>query len=583
MQPGVSWVLNVFSRNESIFTKLMYALHMQSSLIKNYLGFFTLITSVCVTLFVSPFNSVDPVNLPKLSLLIILSFALAGFVLSDFEFFKVKKSRPVTLIIAIFIAQLVLCLAFDNRDFTFKLYGTFGRNTGFIAYLALTLLFIASVTSASKILLKRYVAAIVVTGALLAFYGVLQSKGIDFYQFESGYSTNVFGTFGNPNFQSAFMGITSATTTSLVFFSKMKRLYKAGLVFLILLFVFNISASSQQGYLNYAAGIATATVIFLFKSRKLFFGWAVLASSIVGGFLILLALFNSGPLAQIIYKGSLQARGFYWRAATTMIFEHPFFGVGMDGFGDFYLRSRTSEIASVNSGIAADTAHSVPLDLGSNGGFLLLFSYLALISLVIVSISRVLKRDSVFDVYFTAIVAAWVAYQAQSLISINQLGLGVWGWSTSGLIIGYELCTRAESPVVNHQPTSSKKVTKEKVSSIALALTLLSTSVGIAIALPPYVAANKFYGALQTGDPKIIQHAAYLKPNERMRYLYVARALQENKFESESISVLRDASRIYPDSIELWRIWASIPSATPADVARANAEIKRLDPFNPKT
>ena len=559
----------------------MYALHMKSSGIKNYLGFCTLLTSVCVTLFVSPFNSVDPVNLPKLSLLIVLSFALVGFVLSDFEFFKAKKSRPVTLIIAVFVALLVLVLAFDNRDFAFKFYGTFGRNTGFIAYLALTLLLTASMTSASKILLKRYVVVIVVTGALLATYGFLQSKGIDFYQFENGYGTDVFGTFGNPNFQSAFMGIVSATATSLVLFSKIKKLYRAGLFFLILLFVFNISVSSQQGYLNYAAGIATATVIFLFKSRKLILGWAVLASSIVGGFLVFLALLNSGPLAQIIYKGSLQARGFYWRAATTMIFEHPFFGVGMDGFGDFYLRSRTSEITSVNSGIAADTAHSIPLDLGSNGGVLLLLSYLALIALVIVSISRILKRDSDFDVYFTAIVAAWVAYQAQSLISINQLGLGVWGWSLSGLIIGYELSTRAESPVVNHQSTPSKKVTKEKVSSIAIVLTLLSTSLGIAIALPPYEAANKFYRALQTGDPRIIQNAAYLKPNERMRYLYVARALQENKFESESISVLRDASITYPDSIELWRRWASIPSATPADVARAKAEIKRLDPFNP--
>ena len=131
------------------------------------------------------------------------------------------------------------------------------------------------------------------------------------------------------------------------------------------------------------------------------------------------------------------------------------------------------------------------------------------------------------------------------------------------------------------KPNLSIKVTKEKISSIAVVLALLTTSAGIGIALPPYIAANNFYRALQTGDPKIIQDSAYLRPNDRMRYLYVARALQENKFESESISVLRDASKIYPDSIDLWRSWASIPSATPADIARANSEIKRLDPFNP--
>jgi hypothetical protein len=33
--------------------------------------------------------------------------------------------------------------------------------------------------------------------------------------------------------------------------------------------------------------------------------------------------------------------------------------------------------------------------------------------------------------------------------------------------------------------------------------------------------------------------------------------------------------------MELWRRWSTIASATPADVARAKAEMKRLDPFNP--
>jgi O-antigen ligase len=554
---------------------------MRSTILNKYLGFYVLLTSLAVTLIVTPFNSVDPVNLPKLCLLIFFSLTATGLLFSNFQFFKAKENRTVILNVLVFLALLALVLTFDNRDFASKFYGNFGRNTGFIAYLSLTLLLLVSVASASRILLQRYVIAIVATAALLACYGSLQSNGKDFYQFESGYASNVFGTFGNPNFQSAFMGIALATASTLVFYSRIRKSHKAGLLILILLYVYNISVSSQQGYLNFAAGIAVATVIFLFKSHKVILGWVALAISSVGGFLILLGLFDSGPLGQIIYKGSLQARGFYWRAATTMILEHPFFGVGMDGFGDAYLRSRTSEMASVNSGISSDTAHSVPLDVGSNGGFPLLISYLALISLVLISIFKILKRTSDFDVVFTAIVAAWVAYQAQSLISINQLGLGVWGWSLSGMIIGYELSSRPESPVLTHKTKLSIKVTKEKISSIAVVLSFLTTSAGIGIALPPYIAANNFYRALQTGDSKIIQNSAYLRPNERMRYLYVAQALQENKFESESISVLRDAAKIYPDSIELWRRWASIPSATPADIAHANAQIKRLDPFNP--
>ena len=95
------------------------------------------------------------------------------------------------------------------------------------------------------------------------------------------------------------------------------------------------------------------------------------------------------------------------------------------------------------------------------------------------------------------------------------------------------------------------------------------------------LAAHKFYKALQSGDANLIQPAAYLKPYDRSRFLYVAQILNENKLEIEAIKVLRDASKIYPDSFELWQQWSVITSATTTDVANAKAEMRRLDPFNP--
>jgi len=229
----------------------------------------------------------------------------------------------------------------------------------------------------------------------------------------------------------------------------------------------------------------------------------------------------------------------------------------------------------------SDTAHSIPLDIGSNGGFPLLFAYFAIIFFVLFSIVRIMKRKTEFDVVFATIVAAWVAYQAQSLISINQLGLGVWGWSLSGLIIGYELNSRPD--VIDGNPKSAPrgKASMQKISALAVVTTFIATSAGIAAALPPYLAANKFYKALQSGDANIIQPAAYLQPYDRSRFIFVARILQENKLEDKAIMVLRDASKIYPDSFEIWSRWAGITSVTPNDIARAKTEMKRLDPFNP--
>jgi hypothetical protein len=253
----------------------------------------------------------------------------------------------------------------------------------------------------------------------------------------------------------------------------------------------------------------------------------------------------------------------------------------MDGFGDWYRRSRSSEVAKFNSGIVADTAHNVPLDIGSSGGFPLLVLYLAILGLAFYSITKVVKRKGEFDVYFAAIVAAWVAYQAQSLISINQLGLGVWGWSLTGLLIGYEINTRNSILVKDQKITQKVKVVSEKLSAGALVITFVISGIGLAIALPPYMAANKFYRALQSGDANIIQPAAYLQPYDRARFTFVAQILQDNKFEDRSITVLRDASRIYPDTFEIWKRWSTITKASPTDLARAKAEMKRLDPNNP--
>jgi O-antigen ligase len=553
---------------------------MKDDAANKYIGMYLLVTVTAVTLLVTPFNSVDPINLPKLCLLIFLAFTSLGLVTSKKAFLQDNRFRLPMFVMGAFILQLVLVLILDNREFSLKFYGTPSRNTGFIAYISLSILLIVSMASAGYLLIRRYVWALVFVGATLAVYGYIQNTGHDFYQF-SNYGSNVFGSFGNPNFHSAFMGIAGAVGLTLAVFSSLKIPYKVGLTAIVGLAVFNVSVSSQQGYLNFMAGFMAAVVVYLFKKRHVAFGWSFLGLFGIGIFLVLLGVLDKGPLAEFIYKFSLQARGFYWRGAIKMMSDHPFFGVGMDGFGDWYRRSRSPEVAKFNSGLIADTAHNIPLDIGSSGGFPLLALYLAILGLALYSITKVIKRKSEFDVYFAAIVAAWVAYQAQSLISINQLGLGVWGWSLTGLLIGYEINTRNSTLVENQKNPQKGKGVSEKLSAGALVITFFSSGIGLAIALPPYIAADRFYKALQSGDANIIQPAAYLQPFDSSRFLFVAQILQENKFEDRAVTVLRDASKIYPDLFQIWNNWAGITSASPIDIARAKAEMKRLDPFNP--
>lgn len=546
------------------------------------LGNYVLATTILVTLFVSPWNSIDPVNLPKLTLLGLLGLVASALVLSQLKYLRSGMARPLVIVVGAFVFLLLVQLFIGGSDFSFKLYGTPSRNTGFLAYFSLSMLLLASALAASAQLLKKYLIGLTLAGGFLASYGLFQWRGIDLFDYVNAYGSNVFGTFGNPNFQSAFMGIAASAASVFMIFGKMKWQYRLMFFGLVVISILNVRLSSEQGYLNFLAGLIAATIIYLFSSKRHKIGLILLGASTAGGVVLALGILNTGPLADVIYKSSLQARGFYWRAALKMMSENPLTGVGLDGFGDWYRRSRSEEIAQFNVGIVADTAHSIPLDIGSNGGFPLLIAYLALIVLALISIIRIVRRSVEFDVVFASLVAAWVAYQAQSLISINQLGLGVWGWSLTGLLIGYELNTRQGSEPLAKKVEKSKRVISEKIPASTLLIAFAGGIMGLVVSLPPYLAANKYYTALQSGDGIVLQEGAYLKPYDRTRFLYTAQILADNKLEKEAIQILNDASKIYPDSFELWQQWSQISTATPEQVARAKAEMKRLDPFNPE-
>jgi O-antigen ligase len=552
---------------------------MKSRADQRYLGLYVLATSITVSMFVSPGNSIDPINLPKLVLLSILGFLAGGFAFARVDFFRSRKARLFVVLTFLFFFQLLIVFIFDNRDFAFKFYGTPNRNTGTLTYIALALLMLASAVSASRKVLQRYSVSLIAVGSVLSIYGILQSRGIDFYEFNNAYATNVFSTFGNPNFHSACMGITATVALTWVCFSRVNLLIRLGLILFVALALYNVSLSSEQGYLTLLTGFTSALVIFLLAKKQRILGYSALGLGGVGGLLIFAGIFNKGPIAESIYKSSLQARSYYWEAAVRMMMDQPLFGVGMDGFGDWYRRSRTQDIADFNFGLVADTAHNIPFDIGSGGGIPLLLIYLAFVGLALLSILKILKRTTSFDLVFTSIAAAWFAYQAQSLISINQIGIGVWGWSLTGLLIGYELQTR-ESAVPAQEKAKSKASKKEQISGIAVVTSFIFGGIGIAAGVPPYLAADKFYKALQSGDALKIQSAAYLKPNDRSRFLYVAKIMIANKLDDRAIEVLSDASLIYPDSFDLWQIWSTIPTATSSEVTRAKSEMKRLDPFN---
>ena len=554
---------------------------------KHFLGQILIWTALLATLIVAPSTAYDPINVPKLALIAFGGFSSAGILVSNFSVVMDSRYRTISLLLGLFILDLLIVLFFSGSNFYQGLFGTFGRSTGFVAYISLTLLFLSALFVSSKTIIQKFSTTLLVAGLLSSIYGLLQSLEIEPFSWSKRYSP-VIGFLGNPNFQSSFLGFTGIVAFAFILSKEIKKAYKLSVIVYLVLTTHVINQTdSQQGFLVLLGGIGIVILIWIPTSKIAFLKYP---SLFVGFFVVIfvtLGSLNKGPLGTILYKPSVIYRGDYWRAGWKMTTDHPFLGVGLDAYGDWYRRARTME-ATLRRGpeITSNSAHNVFLDLSSNGGFPLLFIYLALLLVVMRSIAKILKRTKKFDAPLTGLISVWFAYLAQSMISINQLGLAVWGWIISGLIIGYEINTRISDPAPEPNVQKRKgKIAKVAPPSKISAKTLITVACGLLVGslmgLPPLVASSKYLTALKSFDAKAIEESAFLWPYDAIRMGQVAVFLANNKLQSQAMNVLLVGVGRIPDDYELWRIISEIPSATVEEKTKAQAEMKRLDPLNP--
>jgi hypothetical protein len=382
------------------------------------------------------------------------------------------------------------------------------------------------------------------------------------------------------------VGFSGVMVFALLISKDVKALVRGGYAVYLLTAAYVIKeTASQQGFLVLAGGIGVVAFIWISKSRFKVLTIPSLVAGFLGIVLVTLGSLNSGPLASVLYKASVTYRGDYWRAGWKMSVEHPFFGVGLDSFGDWYRRARTVE-ATLRRGpdVVSNAAHNVLLDLSSNGGFPLLIIYLFMMFLVVAAAIMVIKRNSGFDPVFAGLVAVWIAYQAQSIISLNQLGLAVWGWIISGLIIGYEINTREVEVVQKSVPKgkSASAMAAQKVMPATAVGIFVGMLAGLALGVPTLNTASKYKTGLETGDANIVQKIASIWPQDASRSAQISLILKENNLPEQALAVVQDAKGKFPDSYDVWKVLASLSNAPAEDIAAAKAQMKRLDPNNPE-
>jgi hypothetical protein len=312
------------------------------------------------------------------------------------------------------------------------------------------------------------------------------------------------------------------------------------------------------------------------------------SAAVVGvGVLAVLGALQKGPLT-FIYKTSVSLRGAYWNAGITMGMDHPLTGVGMDSYGDWYRRARSENAATVLPGpnTVTNAAHNVVIDFFAYGGLPLVITYLGMLLLAGIAAFKVIRRLQSYDAIFVAMFGAWTCYQVQSLISINQVGLALWGWILTGALIAYERATREH---LAEPQTTAKKVStpikKQSVSVISPQLVAgLGVVVGVLIAVPPLSADTKWRSALDSKDANKVMAAlepGYLNPNDSQRFTQAVQLFASSNLMDQARAIALKATVYNPDYFDSWKILYFLSNTTEEEKALALKNMKRLDPRNP--
>jgi tetratricopeptide (TPR) repeat protein len=149
-------------------------------------------------------------------------------------------------------------------------------------------------------------------------------------------------------------------------------------------------------------------------------------------------MLQKGPFANILYKTSVSIRGYYWSAGYEMFKSNPFLGIGIDSYGQYFKEFRKQDYPlRFGYELGSSNAHNTFIQFFATGGFFLGLSYILLIFFILLIGLKLVSNTTLEKQKISlTILSSWIAFQAQSVVSIDNIGISVWGWILGGSIVG---------------------------------------------------------------------------------------------------------------------------------------------------
>jgi hypothetical protein len=355
-----------------------------------------------------------------------------------------------------------------------------------------------------------------------------------------------------------------------------------------------VVSKSIQGLGVFFAGVAVLITFLIRRNSDFLKAIFFLTSSIMIGTFALAGSAGFGPLS-ILQQETVLFRIDYWQSGLNMLISNPLNGIGMDSYGDFYREYRSLEaVTRTGPQRVTNTAHNIFLDVFSGAGLIAGLLFVAIMLLAALAALKNLKlnlRDDDFSVF----VAMWLGFIVFCLISINQIGVGVWGFLFTGLITGtmanYQSEVKAVEGQENLRRSKSGKViagrnqglepTLKNSQNSRPAEVLLSLLLALAvfvIALIPNVTDARFLAAIRNPDlNRALERVDDVGVQDFHKEQLIGRLAEQGRQEDS----LRLALAVIDKNPRYWQAWVEIIVNEKASKAQKEVAANRLLALDP--
>lgn len=545
--------------------------------------------ALVITLLVTDRISSEPVNVGKMVALSTLAFMLLGLSFGGI-LPMLRENVAISAGFLIFLTAVFYSAVLSENKFERGFYGTLGRNTGFLTYFSLVVVFLTILNISDKRLLIKPIKYFHIAFMLNIAYCILVSFGLDIFTWSNQYNL-VLGTFGNPNFVGAFVGIGIVLIAVGITSHEVSRKLKfIGFLTLFPSTFVLYKSDALQGSLLVSLGILL--ICFYVIHEKSIDARLKFAFNI-GVSLVLLngatGVFGIGPLANFLNKPSIQFRGEYWFAGIQMGLSNLFRGVGIDSYGTYYRTYRGSKsVITPGVDVTTDAAHNVFIDILAGTGIIGFSAYLFInLYLLLISIKH-LKTNSTLSFYFKFFFTGWLLYQIQSLVSINQIGLAVWGWIFGGsLLLTIKLsqsnsdsrASGADDKIGRLRIGKSKK-NQELIPAQILLSTIILGVIGFAISSPPFFRDMEMRKATVARSVSDVAEVSRKWPTDASRITRSIIALANSGNLDEAKALVQIVNRDYPNDYLGWYSALQIAKSEGLDTTRLRKILNKIDPLN---